>query len=158
VSLEGLGAVNHVIRFKRLLLLFWAVWFTIVCLSNVADATKGLGLLDGSWAFASGNWQAVKDATARYAVAEWLNAVLFAGVILWEGAAAVLFWQAGLTFQGRSSRGKAAYRAATIAILLWCAFLVADEVFIIYALAGTHMRLLVATLATLIAIELLPEQ
>jgi hypothetical protein len=39
---------------------------------------------------------------------------------------------------------------------LWAAFLVADEVFIAYAVEATHLRLLTAQLATLLAVELLP--
>jgi len=43
---------------------------------------------------------------------------------------------------------------------LWvkaAAFLVADEVFFAYPVEGTHLRLFTAQLATLLAIELLPE-
>jgi hypothetical protein len=40
---------------------------------------------------------------------------------------------------------------------LWSAFLVADEVLIAYPLEGTHLRLFVAHLVTLLAVELLPE-
>ena len=47
--------MNHVILLKRLLLLVWAVWLTVVFLSNLADAGKGVGLLGESWAFALGN-------------------------------------------------------------------------------------------------------
>ena len=49
------------------------------------------------------------------------------------------------------------YVAFTTALLLWGAFLVADEIFIAYALEATHLRLFVSQLVTLLAIELLPE-
>jgi hypothetical protein len=42
-------------------------------------------------------------------------------------------------------------------LLLWAAFILADEVFIAYAVAGTHWRLFIAQLTTLLAVELLPE-
>jgi hypothetical protein len=148
----------HHILLKRLLLLFWAVWLTVVFLSNLADAGKGLGLLGESWSFASGNFKAIKETTAKYGTPDFLNATLFAGVIVWEGIAAVLFWWAGCTFRGRGSSRKAVYLAFTTSLLLWGAFLVADEVFIAYAVAGTHLRLFVANLATLLAVELLPEE
>jgi hypothetical protein len=149
--------VNHVILLKRLLLLFWAVWLTVVFLSNLADAGQGLGLLGESWAFASGNWKLIQETTARYGTPAAVNAALFAGVILWEGAAAVLFWRAGLSFRGRDSARKAVYVAFTTSLLLWGAFLVADEVLVAYPLEGTHLRLFVAHLVTLLAVELLPE-
>jgi hypothetical protein len=40
---------------------------------------------------------------------------------------------------------------------LWGAFLVADEVLIAYPVEGTHLRLFLVQLVTLLAIELLPE-
>jgi hypothetical protein len=42
-------------------------------------------------------------------------------------------------------------------LLLWGAFLVADEVFIACVVAATQLRLFTAQLVTLLAIELLPE-
>jgi hypothetical protein len=149
--------VNNVILLKRLLLFFWAVWFTVVFLTNLADGGKVLGLLDGSWAFASGNWKVIRETTARYGIPTAVNAILFAGVILWEAVAAVLFWRAGYSFRGSNSARRAVHLAFSASLLLWGAFLVADEVLIAYALEGTHLRLFVAHLVTLLAVELLPE-
>jgi hypothetical protein len=153
-----MSAMNQVILFKRLVLLFWAVWLSVVFLSNLADAGKGLGLLDEFWVFASGNWRILQETTARYGTHAAVNAVLFAGVIVWEGIAAVLFWRAGLSFRGRIAARNAVYIAFTTSLLLWSAFLVADEVFIAYPLEGVHLRLFVAHLVTLLAVELLPEE
>jgi hypothetical protein len=150
--------MNYVILLKRLLLLFWAVWFTVVFLSNLASAGKALGLLDSSWAFASGNWKLILETTVRNSVPTALNAILFAGVIIWEGIAAVLFWRVGCRFRGRGLGRKGVYLAFTTSLTLWAAFLVADEVCIAYAVAGTHLRLFVAHLVTLLAVELLPEE
>jgi hypothetical protein len=148
----------NAILLKRLLLLFWAVWLSVVVLTNLADAGKGLGLLGASWAFASGNWKLIQETAARYSIPAAVNAVLFAGVILWEAVAAVLFWRAGWSFRGRGSARKAVYLAFTTSVLLWGALLVADEVFIAYPLESTHLRLFVAHLVTLLAVELLPEE
>jgi hypothetical protein len=142
---------------KRSLLLFWAVWSSVVFLSNLADAGKGLGLLGDSWAFASGNWKLIQETTARYRMPAAVNAILFAGVILWEGIATLMFWWAVWTFRGKKSGRKILYLAFTASLLLWGAFVIADEVLIAYALESTHLRLLIAHLVTLLAIELLPE-
>jgi hypothetical protein len=149
--------MNHVVRVKRLLLLFWAVWLSVVFLSNLADASKALGVLGESWAFASGNWKLIQETTARYKTPAAVNILLFAGVIIWEGIAAVLFWWAGGRFRDRNVARKAVYLAFTTSLLLWRGFLVADEVCIAYSVAGTHLRLFVAHLVTLLAVELLPE-
>lgn len=149
--------MNHVLLLKRLLLFFWAVWLSVVFLSNLADAGTGLGLLGQSWNFASGNWKLIEETTARYRIPAAVNTLLFAGVIVWEGVAAALLWRAGWSFRGRNASGKAVYLAFTISLLLWGAFVVADEVFIAYRLEGTHLRLFELHLVTLLAIDLLPE-
>ncbi len=150
--------MSHVILLKRGLLFFWATWLSIVFLSNLADAGKGLGLLGETWAFASGNFKFIKDTTARYGTSDLVNAILFAGVIIWEGAAVLLFWRAGWTFRGKGSERRILYSAFTTSLLLWGAFLVADEVFITYSLESVHLRLFVAHLVTLLAVDLLPEE
>jgi hypothetical protein len=57
--------------------------------------------------------------------------LLFAGVVCWEGAAALLFWGAPLRFRLRR-------------LALWAAFLIA------YTVEGTHLRLFTAHLVTLL--------
>lgn len=143
---------------KRSLLLFWAVWLTIVFTTNVLDGSKALGLLGDYWAFASGNYQFLVKTTARYGTPVWLNGLLFVGVICWEGTAAVLMGLAWLRYRdSREKRDRLVYPAFTVSLTLWLAFAIADEVFIAYAVEGAHLRLFTAQLATLLAIELLPE-
>jgi hypothetical protein len=157
VILFGNNAVTYVVLLKRLLLLFWAVWFSVVLLTNLTDAGRALGLLGESWTFASHNWQAIQETTARYKAPTTVNAVLFAGVILWQAIATGLFWWAGWGFRRKGSARKTVYLAFTASLLLWGAFLVADEVFINYNLESVHIRLFVAHLVTLLAVGLLPE-
>lgn len=150
--------MNQVLLLKRVVLLFWAIWLSVVFFSNLADAGKALGLLGESWPFASGNWKLLQETTARYRTPAFLNAILFAGVILWEGVAAMLFWWAGWSFRGRRSARKTVYMAFTTSVLLWGSFLVADEIFIAFPLESTHLRLFVAHLVTLLAVDLLPDE
>ena len=65
---------------------------------------------------------------------------------------------AGWTFRGKHSERRILYFAFTASLLLWGAFLVADEVFIAYSLESVHLRLFVAHLVTLLAVDLLPEE
>src|SRR5262245_41918048 len=144
---------------KRALLLFWSVWLTIVFATNVLDAGKAVGVLEEDWPLASGNYRFLVETTARYATPAWVNGLLFSGVICWEGTAALLFWLAWWRFQGRGKGGsRLLYAAFTAGLILWGAFLIADEVFIAYPVSATHLRLFTAQLATLLAIELLPEE
>jgi hypothetical protein len=143
---------------KQALLFFWSAWLTVVFASNLADAGKAARLLPETWAFASGNYRFLQDTTARYSPPDWLNGLLFAGVIAWEGAAALLFWLAWLRFRGRGSGSRLLYAAFAAGLLLWAAFLVADEVCIAYSVERAHLQLFTAQLATLLAIELLPDR
>src|SRR5205823_12075984 len=105
-----------------------------------------------------GNYRFLEQTTARHGVPGWVNGLLFLGVIAWEGTAAVLFWLAWWGYRGRGEPGSRRLYIAFLAGLgLWAAFLIADEVFITYAVAGTHLRLFTAQLVTLLAIELLPD-
>jgi hypothetical protein len=47
--------------------------------------------------------------------------------------------------------------AFVVALALWSAFAIADEVFIAYDVEATHLRLFVAQLVSLLAIYLLPD-
>jgi hypothetical protein len=144
---------------KRALLFFWAAWLTAVFTTNLLDGLKALGLLAPTWPLASGNYHFLAETTARYGSPDWLNGLMFLGVVAWEAAAAALFWRAGWRFDGRGRRGAAAARAAfTVGLGLWAAFMLADEVCVTYAVEGTHLRLFTAQLVTLLAVELLPEQ
>jgi hypothetical protein len=124
-----------VLILKRALLIFWAIWHTIVLASNVVDAGKALGWLPKEWTFASGNYDLVVKTTSTHHAPAWLNGVLFAGVIPWEAAAALLFWMAFVRYRGRAVEGRSAVTTAfTASLLLWGAFLIADEACIAYTL------------------------
>lgn len=141
---------------KRSLLLFWSLWLAVVFITNVLDGCKALGWLGDNWSFASGNYRFLAVTTARYGTPTWLNGLLFLGVIVWEGIAALLFWLTWLRFRGNEESRRLLYTAFTVCLGLWSAFAVADELFIAYPVEGTHLRLFIAQLITLLAIALLP--
>lgn len=147
--------INH--QLQAGLLLFWALYFTIIWLSNSADALKALGLLSGNWPFASGNYTLIVRVMAIYQSPEWLAALFFAGVILWEGIGAIGLWRAfRATIQQSALAHQQAIQALAISLGLWAGFILADEVFLAYllgGLSGTHFNLFLAGLATLILVR-----
>lgn len=149
------NVANQVLLLKSILLFFWAAWFTVVLASNLTDAGNEFGLLQPSWSFASGNLKAIRETTARYDTPEILNRALFVGVIVWELLVVILFWRAAWRCRSGSSRS-AVYQAFTMSLSLWCGFVIADEICIVYGLEASHVRLFGAQLLTLLAIELLP--
>jgi hypothetical protein len=146
---------------KRALLAFWALYLTLVFASNLMDALKALDVLPDVWPFASGNYALVSQVTSIYDFPVVFNALLFAGVLVWQAAAAGLFWRAFRRFRFVEPVGLAAvYAAFTASLGLWMAFILADEFFIAYEVAGleaTHVRLFTAQLASLLVLRLLPE-
>ncbi|HKB37713.1 MAG TPA: hypothetical protein VKD72_14800 [Gemmataceae bacterium] len=107
---------------KRGLLLFWAAYLSLVFTTNLLDGAKALGLLADSWTFSSGNYAFVVQTTARHGTPAWANAVLFAGVVVWEGLAAALFWRAFWAFRGGGAGRPAVYAASATGLSLWAAF------------------------------------
>ena len=130
--------------------------------SNLADALKTAGFLPASFPYASGNYAAIQEVLAPFGFSDRVAGLLFAGVILWEGLAATLFWRAGLSFQGfpdPQSRRRLIL-AFAVSLGLWGAFQLACEALpspVAYRIEGTHRLLFIATLATLLSIALLPE-
>ena len=88
------------ITLKRLLLLFWAVWLSGVVVFNATDGLKTLGVLPATFVWASGNYGAIQEVLAPFALPTALAGILFAGVIVWEAVCAALYWRSGLSFAG----------------------------------------------------------
>jgi hypothetical protein len=143
---------------KLVLLTFWSVWFLITFASNLCGGLKEMKLLDARWKFASENYRGVVDATSVYDAPRWLTAVLFAGVILWQLAAAVLFARAAvLSCLDANIAVGAATAAFTAGAGLPAAFMLADEIFLQYERQASHATLFIAQLATWLAVILLPD-
>ena len=142
----------------RALLGFWAVWFSVVTASNVADAARDAGVLGPEWPFASGNFGLVAETLALYSIPRAGAAVLFAVVLGIEVAVSWLFWRAA--HWPERSRILSAFFAGMV---LFFGFLVFDEVLLIYrshvpGLETSHFVVLVALVASLILIYQLEER
>lgn len=146
------------IRFSTLqagLVFFWAVWLTVVTLTNLTDAFKALGGLPETFGWASYNYALVRETVAAQGVPTALAGLLFAGVLVWELLAAGLLWRAWNAMRrGAPGTTAAVTQAFAVNLALWCAFLTATELFINYATAATHKSTLIAQLATLLVVRM----
>ncbi len=140
---------------KRVVLLIWALWAMLVTLSNICDGLKTIGLLGDHSRFVSGNFGYIQAATQIYSFPVWLNAILFIGVILWEGLTCFLFFKAFLKFNEGDSR--LVLLPFLAGIILFGGFLVMDELLITYdrlgAIEQSHLGYLVAFIVSLILIR-----
>ena len=133
------------------LLGFWALYFGIVALSNLTDLLAHLRVLPAGWRWVSGNLAFIAASTGKFGIPPWANAVLLAGVIAWEAVATVLFWRAA-----REPGGRWPGPAFVVSLSLWGTFIVLDEILLIFetGVEATHLRLLIATLLTLVVLRL----
>jgi len=147
----------------RGLLLFWALWFSVVLGSNAADALRALGLLSEGWRFSSGNFDLLVDSVSVYSLARSWAGVAFTLVLVLQVTTAWLFWRATLDPQLLSQGAKPRVLSPFAAGLgLFCAFLVFDEALLTYRrfpnLETTHFVILCALLLSLVLILLLGER
>ena len=144
----------------RGILLFWAAWFAIAALTNIADLLVASAVLSADWPFASGNYELIATLTNRYPRPAWMVAVLLVGAIGWESAAALLFARAFAAWpQTDAARRLARARAAyAVALALWASFLLIDEVLIAYDMEATHLRLFIAHLVCAAAAHVDPDR
>jgi hypothetical protein len=132
----------------RGLLGFWALYFAIVALSNLADLCQSLHLLPADWRWVSGNLAFIRASTGR--LPPWASQLLLAGVIAWQALAATLFWRAA-----RDPAGRWLGPAFVVSLSLWATFVLLDEILLIFETGAeaTHLRLLIAELLTLVLLR-----
>jgi hypothetical protein len=144
---------------KRGLLVFWMLWLSVVVATNVLNGLQALSALPESFKFVSGNWQWINQTMDPLGVPHALQTLLFAGVVVWEGLAAVLFWRAFATYRGRSLvQEPTVIAACAVNLALWAAFQVLDEVFLAYQPQGVHRAIFANQIITVLALYLLPEE
>jgi hypothetical protein len=137
------AATADIKTFKRVLLGFWAVYFSIVAVSNAIDLLDALGALH--WTFLdSTNFAFMRSVVRVYHVGPDLTKLLLAGALAIEAVCAVLFWRALL---GRGS----AMRALCWGAFVWSAFVFMCELFIAYPTEAAFRDLLLLTIATALA-------
>lgn len=147
---------------KRIILIFWALFFSLVFVTDLFDGLKAVGLLPDDWVFASTNFAFMLEVTEIYSTPTPVVALLFVGVIAWAGIAAAFFWRSALSFTGWNGPARRVHRIAfALGIGLWAAFLIADEFFLAYLstdVSGVHIRLFVAQMVSLLVVALVPDE
>jgi hypothetical protein len=144
---------------KRGVIFFWAAWLTVVCATNVLNALQALGMLPETFKFVSGNWQWINQTMDPLGVPRVLQAIQFAGVIIWEGLAAILFWRAFFAYRNRPLLQEPILIAAcAVNLALWAAFQVLDEVFLAYQSEGVHRVIFANQILTVLLLYVLPSE
>lgn len=136
------------------LVLFWAIWLSIVTMTNIFDVLDQFGLLPEGFTMASYNFDLVVQTVGAHGVPIAVAAILFAGALTWEFLGSVLLWRAWNAMRkGAPGTSIEVTKAFTINLALWATFLIATELTVNYVTAGTHKTTLIAQLATLLVVR-----
>ena len=147
-----------VVALKRGVLAFWRYGSRSSRRQRDGPAPN-VGALGADWRWVSGNYALVAKALELYALPAGVILLIFGTVIVWEGATAALLWCAAAAYRGREGPGlQAAYLALGVALALWGAFQVMEELTFQYAFEAVHRDLFTGTLATLLVIALVPKR
>lgn len=149
---------------KQGIVVLWALWLSTVVILNGLDALKGARLLPVGWRVHSHNLETLFRVTRIYDTPRSVVWLLFAGAIVWEATAAMLLWRAGLMSPAQEAFLPAATLAFAVALAMWGAFILMNEVFLTfvvegqggYSIAATHRSLFGVFLVSLLAVHLLP--
>lgn len=142
--------MNLGLLFKRLLVGFWAMFFSLVALTNLVDLLDVLGAID--WRFLdSGNYEYLRSVVRVYDVGPDLTKLLLAGALALELVAAVLFWRA------LRPLGRSALAAVCAGTGVWIAFVFMTEFFTAYDSESPFRELLAIMIGTALALVLVPE-
>ncbi|MGE3802766.1 MAG: hypothetical protein AB7H80_17255 [Candidatus Kapaibacterium sp.] len=147
---------------KRLILLFWALFFTIVVAANLSDMFREMGLFSPEWPFASGNFGYIQKVIEIYSLPNLFAWTAYSIILLFELTIATLFWKGFRNSADiQSSNGGSAITPFGAALLLWMFFVLSDEFFITYerlpGSEGGHFTGLIAQAATLLLFLFVPQ-
>lgn len=142
--------------FKRLLLLFWTMLFSMVALTNLVNLLDSLGLFD--WTFLdSGNYDYIRSVVEVYGIGGPPSKLLLAGALLIEAIAALLFWRALLGYGMRRDGARAAMAAVCWGTLVWTGFVFMTEFFVAYQSESVFREMLAIMVGTGLALTLVSD-
>ncbi len=137
------------------LLLVWAVYFTVIAAGNLSDLLWSFGWIDLD--FRSGNLHWVTVSTSIYFDSRAADQVLLAGAIAFEATGAVLLWRAFIAWAKGAPTAQAAARAGLIvATSLWFVFAIITELTVSYERGNNesdYWVICASSLASLIVID-----
>ena len=143
--------------FKRIIVIFWFVWWLLAFLTDFSNGLKELGAVTTVW-LAGTNYPFLVQTLDAFGVPGWLPPTLFVGIIVWSFSSTILFAIAAITPLHPASRWRARVNNAFIVSLgLWLAFFLADQVVMKFDLEQNHMVQGGFQLLCFLAIHLLPD-
>jgi len=125
--------------FKKVIILFWTLWWLIALWTDIVGALAHIGVLHASWA-PDTNYPFLASSLEMYHVPSWLTVLFFIGILLWSLLCTVAFCWASL---GLGKNKEVWLRRAEVAFIIsityWLAFFLADQSVMKFDLEENHM-------------------
>ncbi len=155
---SSLDTINHEL-FKKIIVIFWAIWWLIAWWTDVVGGLAHLGIIHASWA-PDTNYPPLVSSLQMYSVPNWVPAIFFMAILVWSTLATVAFiWASAGIFKHRSKvwmrRAKIAF---IVSLTFWLAFFLADQLVMKFDFEENHMVQGGFQLLTFLALYLLPNR
>lgn len=142
--------------FKKIIIVFWAIWWLIALWTDIVGLLAHLGLLQKSWAPDS-NYPHLVESLKMYNVSFLVPQLCFAGILLWSLLSTLAFgWTCASLNQPTARWRQRADVAFIISLSYWLAFFLADQLVMKFDLEENHMVQGGFQLLTYLALYILP--
>lgn len=144
-------------NFKKIIVLFWTLWWLIALWTDIVGGLAHLGLLTATWA-PDTNYPFLVSSLKMYHLPTLFPTIFFIGIIAWSLIASLAFVYASIKMFTLDV--KVAMKYIEIAFILsltyWLAFFIADQFVMKFDLEENHMVQGGFQLLTFIALYCLP--
>lgn len=148
--------INRIL-FKKIIVLFWTVWWLIALWTDLVGGLAHVGILTASWAIDS-NYPHLIDSLIMYHVPSWVPSMLFVAIITWSFFSTATFcWASVGLMEKKSVWMQRAEVAFIISLIFWLAFFLADQLVMKFDLEENHMVQGGFQLLSFLALYILPD-
>ncbi|MBA2655063.1 MAG: hypothetical protein H0U71_08385 [Gammaproteobacteria bacterium] len=144
--------------FKKIIVLFWTLWWLIALWTDIVGALAHFNLLHASWA-PDTNFPFLIATLSMYKVQPWVPNFAFIGILIWSALSTIAFVWASMGLCRRQEIWMARVRTAfIISLSYWLAFFLADQLVMKFDLEQNHMVQGGFELLTFLSLYLLPNK
>lgn len=130
--------INNIL-FKKILILFWALWWLIALWTDITGGLGHAGIFNASWA-PDTNYPFLIDSLKVYHVPGWLVFSLFIAILLGSLISTLAFvWASFALGKNESIWMHRAEIAFIISLTFWLLFFLADQIVLKFDLEENHM-------------------
>lgn len=142
--------------FKKIIILFWTLWWLIALWTDIAEGFAHLELLKASWV-PDANYPFLKESLSIYPLPAWVTPFLYICIIFGSLTSSILFiWAAFSLNEDKTIWMKRADKAFIFSLTFWMAFFLADQCVFKFDLEENHMVQGGFELLTYLALYILP--